>query len=1213
MELSVLCKVLVRKAACPKPQTPYRPCFAKTLLIMKLTSFLLLVMSLHLGARGVSQRVTISGNDLSLEQVFKQIGKQTGYMFLYEKNVLQQSKKVDVDLRNVPLVQALEECFRNQPLEFAIMQNNVLVKVKPEKKIREEAFLFVPVVTGKVTNEKGEGLAGVAVQIKGTGKGTVTNERGEFVLRNVDNNAILIFSMVGYKKQELNVGGRASLTIQMEVEIADLESVSVSTISTGYKQIPKYQLTGAASVVSAKVYDQRVAVTGNFLESLEGKVPGLVYNSQSGELSIRGVSTFDAVKQPLIVVDGFPTEIDIRTINPIDIVSISVLRDAAAAAIYGVRASNGVIVIETKRGKSGKPVFSLRATTAFEPAPDFGYLKYITAREFVQLQKDEFLIGNPSETIYTLSNYAKNPALAILFDRKANRITQEEADKRLEALASYDNAEEYKRLFYQNRQARNINFDVSGGNERNTYVLGMNYVGETPVNRRSENQRFILNMANTFRFSQRVKFEFRGLYTNSTSKNGNTPAYTDFYPYERLADESGNPLPVALGPNREYLRSAVTKQRNDRLIEAGLYDQFYYPYRELYANTNTLKYSNVRFQGRIDAKITNWLNFEIGGAYENQQGVADTLQEEEAFMVRWMLNSKALRDGGTGRPLFVNLPQGDVLKRANLRTEAYTLRAQFNFNHSFRGGLHEVSGIAGIEQRKTINAGYKTTYFGYDGQSLLAKPVNLQVLNTSSRPAFTDVGRIGYNFRSTEYFSESHADRRFMSYYGQGTYVYAQKYIATGSFRIDQSNLFGVDPKYRNKPLWSAGLSWRMNKEDFLRQYSWINEVKLRAATGFNGNVPSSNNGPFLILQSGVNVVFQSAQQFNDVLSPENQSLRWETTRNYNLGIDYSFFNNRFYGSVDWYLKRSEDVFGQFDADPTTGFNQYNANTATISNKGLEFIFGTINVKSHRFEWRTQLTASFNQNKVIKVKATEYETSDRIVTSEINREGYPMGALFSYNYGGLTDLGKPFVYDSKGNRKILDFYGSEVIDVSFEDLIYNGTTTPKYVLGLNNNLTLGNFDLSFLFMYYGGHVMRVEQPNPDNLGSYSTPPIQGSTNFWRKPGDEANTIVPGFSPGTTLAPGYFSTYARYGYEYASRFVRKADYIRLRDVILTYNAQMPFLKKIGLSGTQLRLQVQNAFRYTFSGNDIDPDATNRITGVRRLPQQPFYSFSLFTNF
>ncbi|WP_423735999.1 SusC/RagA family TonB-linked outer membrane protein [Chitinophaga caseinilytica] len=1172
-------------------------------------------MLLFFSIGAYAQKITYAGKNVPLEKTFPVIKVQTGYLVVYSSGLLKDAKKITVNASNMPLQTFLDKIFEQQPLKYVIKQNTILLTPKtqsagvPEKEaaIREEMDRAQEqVITGIVTNEQGMPIPGATLRRKGGTNGAVTGEDGAFRL-NAGKGDIVLVQMMGFRMQEIAIGGQSTLKISLQPEAVNLENV---TISTGYKKIPKYQLTGAASVITEKEYDQRVAVTGNFLESLEGKVPGLVYNSQTGELSIRGVSTFDAVKRPLIVVDGFPTEIDLNTINPIDIVSISVLRDAAAASIYGVRASNGVIVVETRRGQAGKARFNFRATTAMQAAPDFGYLRYAGAGEFAGLQEAQFRRSNPSESSYTTTGGPPAPVFQILFDEKANRITPAIARQRLDSIAGYDNRRDYENLFYRSRAAHNLNLDVSGGGEKSTYLFGVNYIGEKREGMNAKNDQLMLNLANTFQLSPRIRMDFRSTYAHAASGQGVIPSLTDFYPYERLTDDHGNPVSVVQGPNRDYLSTGTSKARNDRLIAAGLYDQLYYPYRQLTANTTDIKTNSVKVQARLEGKIASWLTAEVGGNYEYLQGVSKNLLLESAYEVRQLLNMKATKDA-SGRPQFIDVPQGNILRKTDQNAMNYTLRGQLNADKRF--GDHEITGMLGAEQRRTTADATLASFFGYDGQTLLSKPVNLQRASLSTRPAFTDANMYGSGMNLTNYFNETSSDRRFMSYYAQATYIYKSKYIATGSYRIDQSNLFGVDPKYKYRPLWSTGLAWRLHMEDFLKDKTWISELKLNATTGLNGNVPLSNNGPFLILQSQLNNLFDVSQPAYFVLTPENQSLRWETTRSYNFRLDYGFFNNRLYGSVDYYVKRTNDVFGQYDADPTTGFNQYNANTATIRNSGVDLLISSVNARSRKFEWRTSLTASLNHNKVLAVKATEYDNSQSITSNRINRKDYPMDALFSYNYGGLNNMGKPFVNDRKGGQHILNFYGAAVVDVTFDDLIYNGTVTPKYVLGLNNQFTVGAFDLSFLFMYYGGHVMRVEQPSPDNLGSYATPLLEGSANYWKQPGDELVTQIPGFTPGRAADPYYFSSYARYGYKYASQFVRRADYIRLRDVVLTWNANFAFMKKAGFSRTQLRLQGQNMFKYTFSGNDIDPEAIDRVSGRRRLEVQPLYSLSLFTNF
>ncbi|MBA4167665.1 MAG: hypothetical protein H0X41_09020, partial [Chitinophagaceae bacterium] len=246
----------------------------------------------------------------------------------------------------------------------------------------------------------------------------------------------------------------------------------------------------------------------------------------------------------------------------------------------------------------------------------------------------------------------------------------------------------------------------------------------------------------------------------------------------------------------------------------------------------------------MNTKIFSWLNFDLGGAYENENTLQSVLRTEDDYDVRLLVNAKALKDPVTGNALFSDLPRGNFLTRADTHNWNYTARGQFNFNYLSKNALHDISGIAGIEQRRQAGSGYKTTAFGYDGQSLISKPVNLQVISSNTDPEFDEVGRSGNRFSVSDYFGETYSDRRFMSYYGEGTYMFDQRFIATGSLRLDQSNLFGTVPQYRNKPFWSVGAGWRLNNESFLKPVSWINGLKLRASYRFNGNVPTSDNGP---------------------------------------------------------------------------------------------------------------------------------------------------------------------------------------------------------------------------------------------------------------------------------------------------------------------------------------------------------------------------------
>lgn len=1150
------------------------------------------------------QLINVTEKDLSFKELIQKIESQSNYRFVYEDELIRSLKAPKVSFDKQTVREVLNTSIGDLPIRYEIVDNTIILKRGINQQQMKE-------YVGFVFDKNGHPLQSATVRPRGTFRASVTDAKGRFTVNMLPTEKYIEISLIGYHTKEVNIASNLSHIVLDDVEYTIDETVVRA--NTGYRALTDAQLTGAVSTLNQKDYDQRVAVSGNFLENLEGKMAGLVYNPQSNDLTIRGVSTFDAVRKPLIVLDGFPTEVDIQSINPNDIVSINVLKDAAAASIYGSRASNGVIVIETKRGKLGGTKFNLRATSGVQSRPNFDYMNYANSSQLVSILKDNLL--NESDAIranYTGKLMATTSVHDAVFDFKEGKINKDQLDSRVAAVADFDNLDQYKKLFYRPALTNQIDFDLSGGSDKNTYLLGANYLTERGEYVGTDSKRVLLNFASTHKINRLMDLDFKGIYRNGQA---NSPyrqiGVNDFYSFERLVDDNGNALPTIMGPENSRFRSIIPSN-NDLNMSHGLYDQLYYPYADVFRATSKEQSSSVRFQARLNTKINKWLSFDLGGAYENENIQTSKLQEENYFDVRRLLNYRADKDPVTGQAIFNKVPQGDILSRNNEWIKAYTVRGQFNVNYVDSSTEHQLSGVIGSEIRRTESSGYLTSTFGYDGQSLISLPVDFVSLSSlSPRPAFdttlpnTSVPIVYYN----SYFGERYDDRRFASFYADGTYLYKSKYALTGSIRTDQSNLFGTDPKYRYKPFYSIGANWSIQKENFMEDITWVNLLKVRTAYGVNGNTPTSANGKYLILSSDVNYTYFPFERYFDVLSPENSSMRWERTATLNLGVDFAFWNYKLSGSLDYYRKNSTDVIGLLSSDPTSGFNGYNANTASIVNNGFEMQLNSINMQRSSFKWATQLTGSFNFNKVKDVM-TAQPMGDNALLPLISQVTYvadkPIGALYAYNYAGLNDKGQPEIYDQHGNKRMVSTSGNN--EVSIDDMVYMGTTVPKYVIGLNNQFSLGQFDLSFLFMYYGGHVMRTQAPDPYVTNRSF---MAEALDYWKKPGDEVTTDIPGFMVQNT--PGYFNTYAKTGYTYASKFVKKADFIRLRDIVLTYRLNEDFSRRLNLSNTMVRFQVQNPWKYTFSDNSIDPDAINPMNGMRSLPRPAMYSISLYTNF
>ncbi|MVZ60630.1 SusC/RagA family TonB-linked outer membrane protein [Sphingobacterium humi] len=1151
------------------------------------------------------QNLNIHAKDITFKELIQKIEGQSAYKFVYEDQVIRSARAKEINFRDQPIDEVLQVAIGDLPIQYEIIDHTVILK-------RGNSQQKLKYYSGQIFDSKGNPLPQVTVKVKGTFRVTATDQQGKFSIGLLPQENMIEISSIGYHGKELNVNSNLSHIVLTELEY-DIEELQV-TVQTGYRALTDAELTGAVATINQKDFDQRVAVSGNFLENLEGKLAGLVYNSQSGDLSIRGVSTFDAVRKPLIVLDGFPTEIDIQNINPNDIVSVNVLKDAAAASIYGSRASNGVIVIETKRGKSGGTKFNLRATTAVQAKPDFDYMDYASSANLALINRDYLLNSTFKRADFNGRLMASTPIHDAVFDFKEGKINQAELDHRVMEIGQYDNLNEYKDLFYRQAITSQLDFDLSGGSDKHTYLLGGNYLSERGSYIETSSKRILLNFASTHQLNRIMNLDFKGMYSNGQQKAPfKQVGIDDFYAFERLVDDQGNALPVLMGPNRSRFNS-IMASNNDLNMENGLYDQLYYPYADVSRANTKINMSSVRFQARLNSKLNNWLSLDLGGAYEDERGLDANLMQENYFTLRRLLNYKASKDPSSGRAMFATLPQGDMLSRNNQSLKSYTVRGQFNVNYKDAQDMHQVSGVIGSEIRRIEMSSNLNTIFGYDGQSLIQTPLDYVLLNRALQPAFketlpaTDLPLVHYPY----YFNEQYDDRRFASFYADGTYLFKKKYALTGSMRIDQSNLFGTDPAYRYKPFYSIGANWSIQNEAFMQAYDWVNILKLRTAYGVNGNTPTSANGKYLILSSEVNYTYFPFEKYYDVMSPENSSMRWERTNIYNLGLDFALWNYRFSGSLDYYLKNATDVIGLLSSDPTSGFNAYNANTASIQNNGFELQLNSINIQRSNFAWKTQLTGSFNFNKVKEVLMAQPSGTAALLplVSQIEYVAdRPIGPIYAYNYAGLNEKGQPEIFDKNGNRRMVsaNAEGSNA-EISIDDMLYMGTTVPKYVLGFNNQFSYGQFDLSFLFMYYGGHVMRSMAPSPYETTRYFQ---EEALNYWKEAGDEQHTDIPGYQ--IVGKSNYFNDYARSGYQQASKFVKNADFIRLRDIILTYRLKDEVSNKLKLNNTQIRLQVQNPWKYTFSDNSIDPDAINKTNGQRFLPRPAMYSLSLYTNF
>ncbi|MBP8907619.1 MAG: TonB-dependent receptor, partial [Odoribacter sp.] len=479
------------------------------------------------------------------------------------------------------------------------------------------------------------------------------------------------------------------------------------------------------------------------------------------------------------------------------------------------------------------------------------------------------------------------------------------------------------------------------------------------------------------------------------------------------------------------------------------------------------------------------------------------------------------------------IPEGGYIDETRSDKNSYTLRAQINFNRTF-DEKHEVSAIAGGERRAVHSTSTYVEKYGYDKVSLAHKYLDEATLNQTQQG--TEAINNSYTHVPNGY-PDTFGDKedRYVSFYGNASYTYDRRYAITGSIRMDQSNLFGTNPKYQYKPLWSVGVSWHMAQEKFMGNMDWLDQLSIRFTKGINGNI-AKQSGPYMIVYSaGINS--WTGEYSSSVSSPPNSGLRWERTNQTNLGIDFSFFNNRLGGSFDYYAKNTSDLLGSIATDPTSGWGSLTMNYAEMYNHGYEIVLNSVNIQTRDFRWATNINFSYNKNRI-----TKLENSSNSVSSYISgtntREGMAMGTLFSVRWAGLDESGNPQAYKKDGTIV------KSLADLTVEDLVRSGTSIPPYSASMSNMLTYKGFDLSFMFLYYGGHVMRDVMPKYFTSTTGTTNVDRSIRNYWKSPED---------SDDPDKAPAFMrnaSTNYTYLWYAADKHIKKANYIKLKEVTLS---------------------------------------------------------------
>lgn len=1121
--------------------------FRKIFLSMKLCTLFVLLLTFSGLASVYSQpgTVTLKVTSDNLSDALIQLKDVTGIQIIYNEDLLGKIKCEKLSFNQQKVKSAIDQLLKNSGFYCEQINQVYIIKKEQQQQIKQIT------IVGKVTDPEGNPLPGVAILIEGTQIGTSTNAEGEYTLKcPVKPNMALLFSFIGMKTHREIVGNRTQISVKMEEEMTEMDEVIV----TGYQTILKERATGSFSTVTAERLETRLQPNLNSI--LEGMMTGVVVD-RKGNIEIRGISTFNAEKTPLLVVDGYPIEGDIESINPDNIENITVLKDGVAASIYGSRAANGVIVITTKRGKAGSLNVSYKGSFGVTLKPDLSALNRVSTEGYIDAELD-FYNQNPNAPSMT-DRYPMGRVTYLMMLVRENLLSEDEAMAEIEELKKVDGLQQVEDHLFRNHLTHKHNIMISGGSERNLFNAALNYTGERGDYIHTSNSRLILDLNNEWTPNKYVSF---GAQANIVFRKDETPyqSYTDILawesnsliqPYDNLIDpETGKPTTIFSTSPYKISTYETTE---------GMKNWTYNPIEDIGKEMTSNEDLQVRIGGKLKINLIEGLNVEVGGTWTRGSVKNQTVHERDAYTVRIAYNDATSKSNNADH----YFPDGAVVDESRAVNESYTIRTQINFNRNFQDDKHRIIFLAGNEvRRNTYDNNTYATRLGYNSTAGSFIPFNIKDYKAGAYNSDM-LFRAQYYYSSLNTGSYSYSDNRFVSWYANGSYEYDNRFIISGSIRLDLTNFFGTDPDYRYKPLWSVGGTWKIKNETFMDNIDWLNRFNLRASYGVNGNI-ALDQGPFMILSVGKYDNTTGGISYS-ISSPANEQLRWEKTNSTNIGLDAALFNNRVNLTFDYYYKNSTDLLANDTNDPTTGFPSLMKNVGEMSNSGIEISLGADVIRNDNFRWNALYNLSYNFNKVKKydvtrLYATNYTGSPKLV------EGKPADAIYTYRYAGLNEEGNALCYNAEGEKISMSA-------AKPEDLIYAGTTRPKFDMSLTNILTYKNFNFSCMFIAKLGHKYRKDSFSGTNYLNRHV------TERWREPGDEATKIYPRLKR-------YSSD--RFYFPYSDFLVGNASYLKLRDVTLTYRLPEELISTIGLANARIYFQARNLFTITAKGVDIDPE-------------------------
>ena len=1045
------------------------------------------------------------------------------------------------------------------------------------------AFAQERTITGVVMDGefKGETLAGATVALSGNekDKGTVTSADGKFTLTIPSGAKALVASYMGYETVEIPLqNGVTNYTITLHFA----DKALAEFVVTGYQQIDRRKLTAAVTTVN--ISDEAVGAVKNIDQALAGQVAGLSAVAASGapgapmKIRIRGTSSINGVQEPLWVLDGIPMEgneipaidnlndIDdiyqtsIAGLNPSDIENITVLKDAAATAIYGARAANGVIVITTKKGKEGHPVVNFSSKMTYNPRIDIDRLNLMNANEKVNLElallaSDYDYRENKGGVANILNELGELNA----FQTGGLDALSPEAMQCINRLRSINT--DWNDILFRDVFNQEYNISFSGGSDRAHYYASVGYYSEQGTVKGVENNRYNMTLKTDFKLNNMLTVG-ASVFANQRQQESymtDTGGFTNPVYYSRMA----NPYFEPFDAEGNYIYDKNVQGRESEVPDFNIFEE----------RANTEK---ERTDRSVMALFDATLKFNSNLKLTSQFG----LQHDNYTLTRYAgHNSYAMRKAkeyatylidGERKSIF---PDGGMNKQTEAHTTQWTWKAMLEWDKRLND-IHDVELMGGTEIRHTETEVVTSTAYGYDNRTLTTQPVLFPTESIARRYPL---------------YEEGHTENAFVSWFATASYTLFYRYTLGGSIRFDGSDVFGVAKKYRYLPLYSFSGMWRAKEEQFLKDVKWIDGLSVRASYGLQGNI-DKNTSPYLIgTFDKVSVLPGYIENIISAENAPNPNLRWEKTKNINAGLDLEILQSRIRLNVDYYYRRSTDLISSRQLPLETGFASTTVNWASMENSGWEVALNTRNIATKNFKWNTTLNLGFNSNKILNETVAENSTYP-------SREGYPVGAIFAYKTAGLDDEGYPLFLTKDGTKQTaaeffrLNRFGASTLSAEDQRGLYTyvGTSEPECSGGFINTFEWKNWQLNVNFMFNLGMKVRVQPSYSPTYYDRGLNTNRDILNRWTT--TNTNSTLPALMVNSAARANEYTHYSEYNtYSMLDLWVRDQNYCRLQSLRLGYKIPKQVLSPIGISSASVSLEGRNLLVIASDyDNYLDPE-------------------------